>query len=374
MAKGSRPLGVTRRTVLRSAIAALLLPNIARAREGERLVAACDSRDGRHFLGWVEEGTVRTLELPYRAHDMVAKPGSPGQVLALPRRPGTLVCEVDLHRKRIVTGFTANDGRRFHGHGRVSSDERYLYTTENDYVRGRGVIGIRDGRDYHHLAELDSHGIGPHDLALTPDGTALVVANGGILTHPERGRRKLNLDTMQPNLTYLDVESGTLLRRYTLAERHDGIRHLAVAEDGAVAIAMQFERAASGHTRLVPLVAVQRGDAEPQLLDQPAEGIASLADYCGSVAVDSRRRTVAVTSPRGHSACFWHLDTGDLKARVAMPRVCGVALTTDGEHFVLSNDLGALRYVRAEHIIEDAGLTVSAAPWMWDNHLIALSL
>lgn len=373
-ANRSQAYAVSRRTVLKSIVAAVLLsPGLASAQREELVIGACGSRDGRHFLGWVANGILKTVELPYRAHEVVAKPRQPGRVLALPRRPGVLACEVDLLRERVVSRFDVASARRFYGHGRFSPDGRYLFTTENDFERGRGVIGIRDGRDYRRVGELDSHGIGPHDLAFTPDGAALVVANGGIRTHPDSHRSKLNLDTMQPNLAYLDVDSDALLGRYTVPERHAGIRHLAVADDGTVALAMQFERAAAGHARVVPLAAVQRAGAEPTLLSEPTEAVAGLADYCGSVAVDSHHRTVVVTSPRGHSACFWHLDTGAFKARLPMPRVCGVALTASRQHFVLSNDLGELRYVRTDRCTEEARLRVEAGPWMWDNHLVALA-
>jgi hypothetical protein len=56
------------------------------------------------------------------------------------------------------------------------------------------VIGVRDASaGYRHIGELPSHGIGPHDLALLSDERTLVVANGGIRTHPDRRREELNL-------------------------------------------------------------------------------------------------------------------------------------------------------------------------------------
>src|SRR3546814_20493551 len=80
----------------------------------------------------------------------------------------------------------APDGRHFYGHAVFDRAERLLYTTENDYEAGRGVIGVWDAdAGYARAGELDAHGIGPHDLALGPDGRSLVIANGGLLTHPD---------------------------------------------------------------------------------------------------------------------------------------------------------------------------------------------
>ena len=83
-----------------------------------------------------------------------------------------------------------------------------LFTTENDYNGKRGVLGIRDSQSLQPVGEYATDGLDPHDVQLLPDGKTLVVANGGIETHPDFGRRKLNLDTMQPSLVYLDSETG----------------------------------------------------------------------------------------------------------------------------------------------------------------------
>ena len=59
-------------------------------------------------------------------------------------------------------------------------------------------------------------------------GDIFTVANGGIRTHPASGCEGLNLDTMQPNLTYLDL-NGRLLNQFMLEpeQRLNSIQHLA---------------------------------------------------------------------------------------------------------------------------------------------------
>src|SRR3546814_15076240 len=95
----------------------------------------------------------------------------------------------------------APDGRHFYGHAVFDRAERLLYTTENDYEAGRGVIGVWDAdAGYARAGELDAHGIGPHDLALGPDGRSLVIANGGLLTHPASGPPHLTPSTLDPTL------------------------------------------------------------------------------------------------------------------------------------------------------------------------------
>jgi len=73
-------------------------------------------------------------------------------------------------------------------------------------------------------------------------GDIFAVASGGIRTHPASWREGLNLETMQPNLTYLDL-NGRLLDQLMLApeQRLNSIRHLARRADDTVAFAMQWQ-------------------------------------------------------------------------------------------------------------------------------------
>ena len=47
--------------------------------------------------------------------------------------------------------------------------------------------------DFARVGEFPTHGVGPHELLLLGDGRTLAVANGGIETHPDFGRAKLNI-------------------------------------------------------------------------------------------------------------------------------------------------------------------------------------
>ncbi len=92
------------------------------------------------------------------------------------------------------------------------------------------MIGVRDATGgYKQIGEFPAHGMEPHDIALLSDGRTMVIANGGIRTHPDRGADELNLADMQPSLVYVDVATGDLLEEHRLAPAlHQlSIRHLA---------------------------------------------------------------------------------------------------------------------------------------------------
>lgn len=118
------------------------------------------------------------------------------------------------------------------------------------------------------VAEFDSGGIGLHELLWMGSGRTLVVANGGIATHPDQPRRKLNLDTMQPNLSLLDAASGRLLDQAPALNSQASLRQLARTDEDEVVVAMQYEGAPSDD---VPLIATYGANGVLDPLHVPRE-------------------------------------------------------------------------------------------------------
>jgi hypothetical protein len=200
-----------------------------------------------------------------------------------------------------------------------------------------------------------------------PDGATLAVANGGIRTHPDRDRAKLNLDSMAPSLAYLDLADGKLRAAYRLPEEQHqlSIRHLAVLRTGGIAIAMQYE----GDIRdPVPLVAIHDGD-RLRPLEAPPAVQAQMRQYGGSVAVDRGGSQIAVSAPRGNLITFWDAAEGAYLTSTMVPDGCGVAPTEQPGQFLITSGLGQV--VRFEPksgwrtLLELADLPETG----WDNHL-----
>lgn len=223
--------------------------------------------DGSYQLaGLSRDGQILfTLPLPDRGHAAAAHPHR-AEAVAFARRPGDFALVIDCITGRERARLTAPAGRHFYGHGVFTRDGARLYTTENAYEAGDGVIGVWDAETLERIGEFPSGGVGPHDMALLADEQTLVVANGGIETHPSSGRAKLNIPVMAPNLSFLGLD-GTLLERIDLApELHkNSIRHLAVGADGTVAFAMQWQ----GGDEVVPLLGLHLRGKAPKLLAPP---------------------------------------------------------------------------------------------------------
>ncbi|MGJ8611076.1 MAG: DUF1513 domain-containing protein [Octadecabacter sp.] len=302
------------------------------------------------------------LPLPDRGHAAAAHPTRP-EAVAFARRPGTFAVVIDCITGAQKAMLSAPTGRHFYGHGAFSLDGAQLFTTENDYGVGRGVIGIWDVTSgYTRIGEWDSGGIGPHDIKRLPNSDTLVIANGGIDTHPDSGRTKLNIPTMQPNLTYM--ADGRIMGTMSLpaALHKNSIRHLAVAPDGRVAFGMQWQ----GDSAIETLVGHHRIGENMTLMYDAQDRVRDMQGYVGSIAFSNDGQTIVVTSPRGGAVQFYDPQTARMTGATLIADVCGVATATDG--IMLTAGTGTLA------MMPTAGPTSSRTETLrWDNHLIPVA-
>ncbi len=308
----------------------------------------------------------------FRGHGGTQHPIDRNRILLFGRRPSTESVEIDLQTGQVSRHFSSGKNRHFFGHGAFSLDGKYLFTSEADLQTNVGKIGIRDAKTYQKLGEFDTYGVGPHQLCVMLDGKNIVVANGGILTRPETGRKQLNLDIMQSNLSYVDIESGDLIEQVGVAESKASIRHIDVAEDGSVAIAMQMQRQACKHQDIVALTAIHKSGQPIRLLSQPEMLIEQMNDYVGSVAIHPTSRIAGFTSPRGNVVGFWDIDTGEYKGYHALRDVCGIATQIEQSSFVITNSNGLVKTLDAHSLVEKTQLRKHYPQYHWDNHMISI--
>lgn len=343
-------------------------PSAPASRPHRLLSTAADAGGGYRIAVLDPHGRASASQpLPARGHGTAVHP-SGSEIAVIARRPGDFLNVLDPASGGWIAERRTPADRHLYGHGCYSRDGSLLYTSENALPSGEGRIGVWDARaGYRRIGELPAHGIGPHELVLAPDGERLIVANGGILTRPETGRAKLNLDTMRPALVYLDRHSGDLIEEHRLDEslHQCSIRHLAVGLDGVVCAAMQYQGPAFERP---PLVAIQRPGRGLQPLLAPTEVQAALANYCGSAAADASGAWFAVSAPRGDLVTIWS-NAGEYHARVRVADGCGVAPAERPGAFLLSSGHGGLY-----HYEISAGRLTELPPaaelgLQWDNHL-----
>lgn len=348
----------------------------------ELLISGVDQTDGRHGVAW-DHGYPNLsndfspqagwVETGFRGHAIAHHPIHPGRTLLFGRRPGWWFAEVDYGTGEMTHKIAPPQGVHFTGHGCFSRDGRLLYTTENHYNNGgQALIGVWDSTSYQRIRTLSiDGGIGLHDLRAHPNGKWLVAAVGGLLTHPDQGRKKLNLETMSSFLLYLDRQTGAVVQRVAVAEPKSSIRHIDVAPDGLVSVAIQLQRSATGHEETVPLMGTHRaGMREIRLFTASEEAHDLMQDYVGSTVISPLSRVVGFTSPRGNHACFWNMDSGAWVKSHSMTDVCGLGLSRNERYFILTNSVGEVRYLDSRTLQEEDSLRRKYPSIRWDNHLI----
>jgi hypothetical protein len=364
-----RPGGPSRRGLL-AAAAGLVLSSavapLARAGQGDGALyaSACRFPDGRFAVALLDErgGLVRTAEIPARGHCAAIDPSGRRLVL-FARRPGTFAIVLDRAGAAPDRVIEAAEGRHFEGHGQFSRDGRLLYAAENAYEEGAGVVGVYDvEKGLARIGELPCHGVGTHEILFAPDGRTLVVANGGILTHPDYPRAPLNLADMEPSLARVDSETGDLVESVAPPAALQSLspRHLAVDARGRSWLGCQWEGADEA---AAPLLAVHAPGEDLRLVALPDEARRALRHYVGSLAIADDGRRLAVSGPRGGIVLVVDTETETVVDRRPLHDGCGAAPAIDGG-FVLTSGDGDVVVRRAG---DDAG--VGHADVAWDNHL-----
>lgn len=351
----------TRRSVL-AGLGTLALPHPGWAATGNpAYLAAAIEPDGRAVLcGLTAAGeTAFTLPLPARGHAAAAHPLR-AEAVAFARRPGTFALVIGCGAGEVLARLSPPAGRQFNGHGAFSADGGRLYTSEVMAEGSAGRVGVWETAGYTRIGEFASGGIGPHDLRLLPGGR-MAVANGGIVTDPT-DRTKLNLDTMRPNLTIL-TEDGRLEDQMELAPDlwQNSIRHLALARDGTIAFAMQWE---GDPAEAVPLLGLWQPGQPLRLCPPPEDEALAMRGYATSVAFSGDGRQVALTSSKGGRVQI-HDAAGMPVVSLSRADVSGIAPAPGG--FLLTDGTGLVA------ALDGDGLhPLTRSPRAWDNHLVAL--
>lgn len=333
-------------------------------------VAAAKSRLGEcSVLCLDHQGEVLTEHsIASRGHSFALS--SDGHIAAIARRPADFCLILNENGKKI-SQFESIDNRHFYGHGVYDTDGDFLYLTENDYeAQGtRGMIGVYDVRNaYQRVGEYESGGIGPHQISLSADGVTLIVANGGIETHPESGRKKHNVASMKPSVSFIDRKTGSLMSNVELAPEYstNSIRHMAVSSNGSVYVALQ-QQSANVRSCLLASVPVQTKSLTK--IPLPVEYEQLLAGYVGDICLDSSEQYLAFSSPYGNCVVILDLSSSDFKV-TKIDDVCGLTSGGGVGEFVASSGDGNLYLIAAG--MPGANISVQkiqSHTVSWDNHI-----
>lgn len=347
--------------------AATLRPVAGLASEGAAYVTAARLADGSFgiLLLGADGAIVREVPLSARGHDIAVDRAS-GRVVVFARRPGAFAVSFKLNEAAPPLVFTPGEGRHYFGHGSFSLDGRLLYASENDIATGLGVIGVYDvARGFKKIGEHSTFGMGPHEIMLLADGKTIAAGNGGLDTTPDAGRENLNVDTMQPSLTFIDAESGKLLAKHEMTGelKSLSIRHVTQDAKGVVWFGGQWE---GSPAETPPQIVGSAGVDRPlKLLEPQGKGGDDLKGYIGAMAVSKDGRFIAASAPKAGHVLYVDTTTATVIGCSNLQDVCGLA--PEGvQDFAASSGFGVIRYETAHAAtISERALQDIA----FDNHL-----
>jgi hypothetical protein len=345
----------------------------SQARTGTLLSAFEDAR-GDQFVGGLslQDEQVFGARVPMRAHGCAVHPTDPNRVLFFARRPGTQAFELDRATMQVRSVFTTQSGQHLAGHGAYSANGDLVFTPEHDFVRARGVVVVRDTRNFAVVGEIDTKGIDPHEVAWMPDRRSLLVANGGIMTHPRSFRRKLNIATMDPSLCVIDAASGECKEQWRLPDHLLSIRHVSMTSSGITAVGLQYE----GNKEQAPGIAALYRPGEPgkqgqfRLLVAPVEEIPRFQGYVASIAISEAHDLIAAACPFGGGVACWSLNDERYLGFIAASETYGLSRVADGS--ILASQRDGSAYGLDESRLRSQFLKIASdQPIRWDDHWVA---
>ena len=371
---------INRRNLLKSAIALPWLNTELLASDSNldslgMMIASCSNHFDQHYVAMVRLETLeyKLTPIKQRGHALAINPEQISHAVLASRRPGNILSLLDVDHGEILTQVSCRSNRHLYGHCSFSKNGKLVLTTENDYEKDAGIISIRDGQTLKLIDEIPSFGIGPHDLAFMPDEKTIVVANGGILTHPDTGRRKLNLNQMKPSLAYIDIKYAKLIDQYYLPDPKLSIRHIDVNTLGEVGIATQDQAEYESSANQTSLIALHSNkNYQPELIKLPTQTTRALNRYTADFCFDSHSKTALVSSPRGNCVLVINTNNQELIDRLPISQPSAIALTRDQQYFVVSTAKGGIHFIDVKTSKLMSGMTKHLPNIQWDNHMSIL--
>ena len=263
------------------------------------------------------------IPTPFFGHGVSPNPMRP-ELIAVFEKRGKGACEVNLSTGQVTRTITPHSNREFYGHGAYSPKGDLLYSTET-IMEGNfdGVIGVRDAHRHEYLGDFPSFGAKPHDCHLINGGKTLVVTNGG---GPLGG--------INTSVTFIDVESETLIDKYEFENPNINAGHLSVTDNHHLAV-VSAQREGLDDLALGGIT-LKLDDGSFQTLQEPSDIVNSLKGETLSVCFHKESGIVGTTTPAGNSLLFWNSKTGELAKKFSLQNPRGIALSLDRRFFIVS--------------------------------------
>ena len=258
--------------------------------------------------------------------------------------------------------------QHFEGHGIFSADEQHVYTTSSDYKNAQGRVLKLNAHDLSLVSDHSSGGLGPHELVWQSE-QHIAIANTGVSTHPDSGRKILNPDSIHSNVSLFNTQTQAFEQVWPIPLNGLSARHLDRMSDGRLVIGCQYKK----YDQRPPCVAFASRDHGLTFAAPDNDNLHwQMQGYSASTKAIPNSPQALISNPRGHLLTRWHQQPhASQKTRLlestSMPYNKGISIAKDGQHAWISKGPGELTELSLE-TGKTRSLIVKENIW-WGNHL-----
>lgn len=309
---------------------------------------------------------VSDFSVPHEVHLATLFPDQKS-ILVCSRKPGASLLKYSLTGK-LLAKLKPLENQHFEGHGIFSSDEKYLYVTASDFLQGKGKLLKLNSNDLSLVEQFDTQGIGPHELVWQND-EHIAIANTGVLTHPDSGRKILNPDSIQSNIVLFNVQDYKIHYEWKVPQLGLSARHLDRMDDGSLVIGCQYKKQ-DKRPACIAFANMTQGlvfaDTDNDSLHWDMQG------YSASIKAIPNSNQALISNPRGHLLTQWYEKNEKTQQLIEQKKIKynkGIKIHPQGEKAWVSQGAGQLLSWDIENrSLEGESIKIKDNIW-WGNHL-----
>ncbi|MCB0420762.1 MAG: DUF1513 domain-containing protein [Bdellovibrionales bacterium] len=271
---------------------------------------------------------------------------------------------VSIESGQVMQEYMSNNPYGFYGHGVESPDGQYLFLSEPGPTEKSGRVAIYDNITGKFLDHLEGHGVHPHEIQVVDQGKVFILSNNGYKKSEKEYQRSFS------SLSYIEVSSGKLLDQVFLPETHLHMTHLAVADNGDVAIGMDM----STHPlkQRIPsksVVAFRKAGASIRILNADGPTKEMLGRHVLSVAYDEQNFIIGATNqyPNG-PLTFWSSKKERFLRSLPIEGSSGINYLRDRRRFLVTTHNSGLYEISSPDLEVVRHIPMNDMELYVDNH------
>lgn len=294
-------------------------------------------------------------------------------ILVCSRKPGASLLKYSVEGI-LEAELPPLNNQHFEGHGIFSIDENHLYVTASDFELHAGRLLKLNSQDLSLIKEYSSGGVGPHELVWQSE-KLIAIANTGVLTHPDSGRKILNLNSIHSNVILFNTLNETIDHQWPVPQPGLSARHLDRMDNGDLVIGCQYKK----QDQRPPCIAFANKNKGLLFADTNNETLHwDMQGYTASIKSIPKSDRALISNPRGHLLTQWQDNvrltadeplTTQLVSQQSIEFNKGLKITRNGQQVWITKGAGEILSLDlSSHQLNKTVVKIKQNIW-WANHL-----